>query len=118
MRYLLIGMLLACGCRTFRSEEWARRDRCALSMSLLREEPSRPYRVVKVVSKDGDDDLIKEACEDPHVDAVIAMGFSSEVVTKGIAIPIGRIGIGKSRSSEETLVRGLLIRYNDQPSLR
>ena len=116
---VLAAVLVAsgAGCRTFRSEEWARRDRCARSMPLLREEPSRPYRVVKVVSEDGDDDLIKEACEDPNVDAVIAMGFTSDVVTKGVAVPLGRTGIfaGRRRSSEETLVRGILIRYTDQP---
>ena len=91
-------------------------------MPLLREEPSRPYRVVKVVSKDGDDNLIKEACEDPKVDAVISLGFTSEVSTRGVAVavPLGSTGIvaGRSRSSEETLVRGILIRYTDEPAPR
>ena len=109
---LLAGCL---GCRILRSEEYERRDRCAQSMPLLREEPSRPYRVVKVVSKDGEDDLIKEACEDINVDAVISMGFTSDVVTKGIAVGRAGIAAGRSRSSEETLVRGILIRYTDRP---
>lgn len=122
MRWMMAAattaVLLASGCRVFRAEEWRRRDLCAHRLPVLREEPARPYRVIKILQAKSDDDLAWQACA-ARADAVVSE-IASETTTKvrGGTTAVGRsvIGGGKATSKNHTFLRGYAIRYTRQPA--
>lgn len=96
-------------CRVIRHGEWSRRDICAQTLPLLRTEPTRPYRVVKVLEADNDDEMVWEACAE-HADAVVALGLSGGTTTQGVAVG-GKIGFFSGKTSPSDKVSGVAIRY-------
>lgn len=104
------------GCRIFRSDEWSRRDRCAARLPVLREEPARPYRIVKIVEGESETDLAWQACAE-GAQAVLALGLTTETTVRhGGAVnvlPGGTTAVygGRSRIEETTRLRGYAITY-------
>jgi hypothetical protein len=104
------------GCRVFRADEWARRDRCAKTLPLLREEPARPYRVIRIVESDNEDDLVWQACAE-HAEGLIELAPRTELTTHGRAIGTAAGGVavaaGSSTTRQGLFFRGFAIRYTD-----
>ncbi len=90
LRVVAVAVLLSAvpACRIFRGEEWARRDKCAQTLPVLRKAPDRDYRRIQVVKDTTEDGLAWQACG-LGADAVLVEGGDEIRATrnvKGIAI--------------------------------
>ncbi len=108
MKVVALAVLALCaGCRIFRAEEWERRDRCAATLPVLRQEPERPYRVIKIVEGKNDNDLAWKACAERAHAVISARSESYETKVKA--------GFGVSAKTERSrLLEGEAIVFVDQ----
>jgi hypothetical protein len=111
--FIIALVAVAPACRVFRAEEWKRRDQCAETLPVLRSMPERPYRVIKVFEADGEGEMAWQACA-VGADALISMGFASELETRGGAAVVGPAAFSKTKASEHLFLRGFAIKYARQ----
>ncbi len=76
---LFLVALALSGCRVLTPWRWDELEKCDRAMKIFREEPTRPYRVIKMIVAEDEEAIVSEAC-DAGVDAVIANGT---VFTRG-----------------------------------
>lgn len=111
-RALIAAALLTIlpACRLFMPERAARIDSCVARVPVLRAQPTRPYRVIKVVEGDTEGDVIERACSE-GAEAVIILGPGVEYSTRGGVVPIGNAAVVTTRTTSREIPRGAAIQW-------
>jgi hypothetical protein len=99
-----------------RAKEKDRFDNCIATLPILREEPSREYRVVQIVEAYSDKDLVWHACS-VDVDAVVSSFAQDEVTTTTVGGG-ANFAVGRSRTRSETKIVGRAIKFGPDANQR
>lgn len=108
---VLLVLCSLVSCRVFRAAEWSRRDRCAERLPVLRTEPARPYRVLKIIKAGDDDRLAWLACAEGGDAVISTMSESAHTESSARA---GFLRVSSSSTTERVaFMEGVVIRYTD-----